>query len=273
MAFYNSDFHRNYFHSFHQTLIGRIIIINSIIFLLAFFNVKINNYSIINLFGLLPADLLKFKIWQIFTYMFVHSDIMHLFWNMLTLLMFGIELERLWGAKELFKYYLICGAGAAVFSFLFINNTSIYIIGASGAIFGLMLAYSKIYPDSEILFFFVFPIKIKYAVIILAIISLLLSFDRTTNIAHFTHLGGFVIGYLYLFFQTKTFSFQNYIQNIQQKKRKNKLIKLDKEISLMQSKVDELLKKISESGINSLTKSERKILLKASELIKQKDEI
>jgi membrane associated rhomboid family serine protease len=159
-------------------------------------------------FGLRPADIFgSLRIWQPITYMFLHAGISHILFNMLALWMFGVELERTWGSRYFVKYYFICGAGAAMTTVLlsFVPGTfgeQLYYsltIGASGAVYGLLLAYALYFPSRVILMFFVFPVPVRYAVAIMGAISLLLSMSGPGGgIAHTTHLGGLLVGYLYL---------------------------------------------------------------------------
>ncbi len=270
MYFNQPDFFKNLL----KTLVGKLIIINIAIFLLQLLNFPVNNNKLIILFGLLPGEVLNLKIWQIFTYMFLHGGFFHLFFNMLALLVFGLQLERLWGRKELFKYYVICGSGAAVFSFLFINQYNVPIIGASGAIFGLFLAYGLIYPNRQVIIFPIpIPIKIKYALIGLTLISLFSSFNNNSSIAHFAHLGGIVIGFVYLKHKIFFHQLNSYLLKKDEIKKQQKVEKLEVKIEKLQNNVDELLEKISNQGLHSLTDKERKILKRASELIKLKDEM
>jgi len=157
--------------------------------------------------GLLPADFVaQLRIWQPATYMFLHADLFHLLFNMLALWMFGTELERLWGQRYFLKFYFVCGIGAGlltiVFSFLpFDFSRALYeslVIGASGAIYGLLLAYGLYFPDRPILMFLLFPIPAKYFVMIIGAIAFYSSLGATGGIASATHLGGLVVGYLYL---------------------------------------------------------------------------
>jgi membrane associated rhomboid family serine protease len=141
-------------------------------------------------------------VWQPVTYMFAHAGISHLVINMLTLWMFGTELERLWGTRYFLKFYFACGIGAGLittaFALLpFAYATQIYVtptVGASGAVFGLLLAYGLYYPDRPIYLYFVFPVPAKYFVLIIGA----LSFFAGGGVAHATHLGGLLVGYLYL---------------------------------------------------------------------------
>ena len=158
-------------------------------------------------FGLRPADVVgKLQIWQLVTYMFLHGGIFHLLFNMLALWMFGVELERMWGSRFFTKYYFVTGVGAAMttlilsFTPLPFGDQLYYslTIGASGAVYGVLLAYALYFPNRPIYLYFVFPIPAKYFVMIIGAISLLSSTGGGGGIAHTTHLGGLVAGYLYL---------------------------------------------------------------------------
>ncbi len=158
--------------------------------------------------GLRPADVVgQLHLWQPFTYMFLHSGIFHILFNMLALWMFGVELERMWGSRFFLKYYFVCGAGAALTTmvlaftpFAFADQLySALTIGASGAVYGILLAYALYFPDRPIYMYLVFPIPAKYFVMIIGAISLLSSMGGPGGgIAHTTHLGGLLAGYLYL---------------------------------------------------------------------------
>ena len=134
-------------------------------------------------------------VWQLFTYMFLHGDFWHIGLNMFMLWMFGTPLEDLWGSRRFLKYYLITGLGAGVVNALLSPSSA---IGASGAIYGLLLAYAMSFPNRQILLLlFPFPIRAKYLVIIVGAIDLVLMFFHD-GIAHLAHLGGLLTGYLYL---------------------------------------------------------------------------
>ena len=163
--------------------------------------------SIILVFGLSPSDtVVRLHLWQPLTYMFLHEGIFHILFNMLALWMFGVELERTWGSQYFLKFYFVCGVGAAmttvVLSFLpGAFGQQLYYsltIGASGAVFGVLLAYALYFPNRPIYMYMVFPIPAKYFVAIMGAISLLSSMGGPGGIAHTTHLGGLVAGYLYL---------------------------------------------------------------------------
>lgn len=150
-------------------------------------------------FGLVPALAWKGWVWQLFTYMFLHGSFVHILFNMLALWMFGSELENLWGTRRFIKYYFFTGVGAGVTTALLNANSIVPTIGASGAVYGLLLAYGVTFPNRPILLYFLFPIKAKYFVILFGLIELFASFSGSrSGIAHLAHLGGLVFGWLYL---------------------------------------------------------------------------
>jgi membrane associated rhomboid family serine protease len=156
-------------------------------------------------FGLVPGDVLRhFALWQFVTYMFLHDPFGfgHILFNMLTLWMFGSDLERTWGTRRFLRYYFLCGIGAGicvVIANLFFGSLNTRTIGASGAIYGLLLAFGYLYPDREILFSFLFPIKAKYFVMILGAIAFLSSLSASQGgVSHVAHLGGMIFGYAFL---------------------------------------------------------------------------
>ena len=161
---------------------------------------------LIDLFGLRPqAVLTGLRIWQPVTYLFLHGGIGHILFNMLVLWMVGVQLERLWGLSFFLRYYFITGIGAGVATivagllpFAFSEPTYLAVtIGASGAIYGLLMAFAIYYPNTPILMFFLFPVPAKYFVMIIGAITFL-SVPRSAGVAHVAHLGGLVIGYVYL---------------------------------------------------------------------------
>lgn len=172
--------------------------------------------SIYYLFGFVPSAINNyFFIWQFFTYMFIHSSgLFHILFNMLVLWMFGSELEQLWKKKFFLLYYLICGVGSALVYFIGVNLYSIFggssavmnipVVGASGAVFGLLLAYGLIFGDRIILFMFVFPMRAKVFTILIAGVELLtmLNSGFGSPVANLAHLGGLLSGFLFLNFRS-----------------------------------------------------------------------
>jgi membrane associated rhomboid family serine protease len=146
-------------------------------------------------------------VWQLVTYMFLHAGLFHILFNMLALWMFGTELERVWGTRYFLKFYFVTGIGAAMltvaFSLLPLEvSRDIYrsgIIGASGAVYGLLLAYALYFPDRPIYMYFLFPVPAKIFVAIMGAIALYASVSGSNGgLANATHLGGILVAYLYL---------------------------------------------------------------------------
>jgi len=163
--------------------------------------------EVVRFLGLVPTDVIhQFRVWQLATYMFLHGGIFHIVFNMLALWMFGTELERIWGTRYFLKFYLVTGAGAGVLTVLvsllpFEFAQSIHrsiIIGASGAIYGLLLAYALYFPDRPIYMYFVFPIPANIFVAIMGAIAFFSSLSDAGGVANATHLGGLLVAYLFL---------------------------------------------------------------------------
>ena len=157
--------------------------------------------------GLMPEVVVRdLRVWQLATYMFLHAGVLHILFNMLALWMFGAELERTWGTRYFLKYYFVTGIGAAIltvffsllpFGFAQELHRSI-VIGASGAIYGLLLAYGLYFPDRPIYMYLVFPIPAKYFVMIMGALAFYSSVSESGGVASATHLGGILVGYLFL---------------------------------------------------------------------------
>lgn len=151
------------------------------------------------IFGLVPVRVVSDGwIWQAASYMFLHGGLFHLLFNMLMLWMFGRIIEAELGKKEFIKYFFITGIGAAFFSVLFSYNSRVPIIGASGAIYGLLMAFALLYPKATVYLYFVFPVTARQMVLMFVVLEFVASFNRHSGIANFAHLGGMLTGYLYL---------------------------------------------------------------------------
>ncbi|MBF25463.1 MAG: rhomboid family intramembrane serine protease [Flavobacteriales bacterium] len=194
-------------------IVKNLLIINGLLFLatITLMSQGINLKSILGLHHWQSPD---FETWQIISHMFMHGDFTHLFFNMFAVWMFGAQLENLWGSKRFLNYYLMTGLGAAILHFsifhffelpsynndiqniLIIKHT---VLGASGCLFGLLIAFGLLFPNTLLFFLFIpFPIKAKYFVIIYGIAELYygLQNNPNDNIAHFAHLGGMLFGFL-----------------------------------------------------------------------------
>ena len=251
-------------------VIRSLIIVNLAVFLVQtilklFFRVDISP-----IFGFVPYSFVNsLMCWQIFTYMFLHGGIIHIFLNLLALWMFGGDVERSLGSRNFFKYYVGCGVFAGICALVFEFNSTIPIIGASGAIFGILTAFGMLFPERVItlLLFFVIPVraKAKYFVIAFAALTFFQCLMSSGGgIAYFAHLGGIVFGYAYFknFLSVKTFfeSFPDNIHAVLFKKKVTPEIPPDIYIS---EEIDPILEKISREGMHSLTRREKKLLQKA----------
>src|SRR5690349_19380458 len=163
--------------------------------------------AIIEPLALIPHRVVEdASLWQLLTYMFLHAGVGHLAVNMLTLWMFGTELERVWGTRYFLKFYFATGIGAGILTVLFALlpfdvSQQLYasdVIGASGAIYGLLLAYALYFPDRPIYLYFLFPIPAKYFVMIMGALAFYSSVGESGGIASATHLGGLAVGYVFL---------------------------------------------------------------------------
>lgn len=151
-------------------------------------------------FGLIPWRIThELMIWQLVSYMFLHDGFFHIFINMFTLYMFGNDLERAWGQKRFLTYYFVTGIGAGLCFYLIEANAFSVMIGASGAIYGLLLAYGLLYPERYVYLYFFFPIKVKWLVIIMGSLAFISSVTgNSPGIANTAHLGGILVGYVFL---------------------------------------------------------------------------
>jgi membrane associated rhomboid family serine protease len=163
------------------------------------------------IFGFSPRGFLSGELWQIVTYPFLHGGLTHILFNALILYMLGAELEMRWGTRRFFKYYAVCAVGGALLQTLIWAVSlvafpsfspllgSIPIIGASGALYGLFVAFGVIYGDSMIYVMFLFPMKARHFVMLLTAITIVSAvFYSSSGVAHLVHLGGMLTGYLYL---------------------------------------------------------------------------
>jgi membrane associated rhomboid family serine protease len=159
-------------------------------------------------FGLYPAEIIGgLQVWRMVTYMFLHGGILHILFNMLALWMFGVDLERRWGTIAFAKYYFVTGIGAGLATVLasllpFGATRLMYgipTIGASGAIYGLLLAWALLFPHRQILFMFIFPLQARVAAAIMAAMAFLAAMSgANTGVAEATHLAGMLVGWIYL---------------------------------------------------------------------------
>ncbi len=178
-----------------------LIIANGIVFALQILDGIAGGGSFVRSFGLSPYSVTHdFFVWQLVTYIFLHGSFIHILFNMFALWMFGGELERSWGGREFVRFFFICGVGAGISSVMMEPDSTIPTIGASGAVYGILLAYGLLFPNRTILMIpFMIPVKVKYYVMFIGGMAFYLSFSGGGGgVAHIAHLGGMVFGFLYL---------------------------------------------------------------------------
>ena len=209
------------------TVTRYLLIANLIVFLLAAFFQR-HGIDLNNIGGLHYVTAQSFHWWQPITYMFLHANLSHIFFNMFAVWMFGPMIENEWGERRFLIYYLICGLGAAfiqeaVWALMLSNMSSTYdaasiayyanmlnTIGASGAVFGILFAFGWLYPDVPMFILFIpVPIRARIFVIIYALIELFAGLGSVAgltadHVAHFAHLGGMLFGWLLILYWKKT---------------------------------------------------------------------
>ncbi len=299
------------------TVTKNLLIINVLAFIAmyVFKSVPLLNGSQIDLNDLLGLHFFlasDFRLYQLVTYMFMHANIEHIFFNMFALWMFGCVVERVWGAKKFLFYYISCGIGAGLFQELaqygsyVMEGLSAYnavsidgmnmlmdtylnrwtTVGASGAVYALLLAFGMIFPEERIFIFpLPIPIKAKWFVMLYAGISLFSALTTTGgNVAHFAHLGGMVFGFFMIRYWKRhpypspsdenDFHFFDKFKN----KHKNQTHdpytdayneherdwKYNEQKQKEQNEIDSILDKIRKSGYDSLTAEEKKKLFDSS---------
>ncbi len=182
-------------------IIKKLMIIMGAVFLLQ----ELVSDRIVIFLGLVPGLVWhEYFLWQLGTYIFLHGDISHILFNLLALWMFGGELENFWGSSRFLKYFFFCGIGAGIVTvictvLLTPRYQLIPVIGASGALYGLLLAFGWLFPDRRIYVYFLFPIPARYFVIIFGLLEFVyFSRGGGGGISHITHLGGLLFGLIYM---------------------------------------------------------------------------
>jgi membrane associated rhomboid family serine protease len=275
---------------FFPPVIKALMISNVVIFLLAMFfgmfrigDVSLG-YVISYIFALYPLDG-GFQVWQLVTYMFMHGGLTHLFFNMFALWMFGMELENQWGSRKFLLYYAVCGVGAGISNLLVgpLFGPSGPTVGASGAVYGVLLAFGLLYPDRPIFLYFLLPIKARYFIMIYILFEIYAGVTSAGDgIAHFAHLGGAAVGFIFLMVDGDWLPFRKWISEWRTtlnrpyrpddglgnaKERgmfQNRTSQTGNEEEISQQRIDEILDKIGKTGYQNLTEEEKRILFDAS---------
>jgi len=214
-------------------IVKNLIFINALFFLATQFLFRdIGEFGLQGMFGLWPINHENFRPYQIFTHMFTHASIGHIFFNMFSLWMFGRMLENIWGPKKFLLFYLVCGIGAAVahmtvayFQYQqvldtlqmlkatgqteyidMIQSQPMYAVGASGAVMGVLVGFAYLFPNTELMLLFPpIPIKAKWLIIALVAFDLFGGLGKASDgIAHWAHLGGAAMGFILVYIWNKT---------------------------------------------------------------------
>jgi len=256
-----------------------LISINTIVFGLVILGALIGLDSqalVLSVGALIPIEFTQ--AWRFLTYNFVHVSFMHFLFNMLMLWMFGDEVAEFMGHRKFVGLYIFSGIFAGVFSipFYLFGSLSPYamIIGASGALMGVFVAYYKFFPERTLLLFFVIPLKMKYAIWVLIALDIMMS-QTNDSIAHFTHLGGVLAGFIFMNFFYRIPFWEKWFQPKRKKQHSqhNSSEKvLEGEVGYLDQdkQMDAILSRSIKKGVNSLTESERQYLLKAGERLRRR---
>ncbi len=278
--------------SFFPPVIKTLLILNTAVFLLYSF---IGSFTLDGMplrlvldyyLGLMPIGH-GFYPWQLITYQFMHANFLHLLFNMVFgLWMFGMEVENTWGSRKFLIFYLICGIAGGVSQLLLApildpSQTLGPVVGASAAVFGVLIAFGMMFPDRYIFIWFLLPIKAKYFILIMIALGI---FFAGPDVASLAHLGGAAAGFVYMLYDLRGFKLRARVRSMNvpgwfaSKPASSKTEYTDvvdakvfdireakkDERNDLQKHIDEILDKISQSGYQSLTEEEKKILFEAS---------
>lgn len=295
--------------SLFPPVIKNLLIINAAVYFIQFllesmmFNGIPGHYYLNRYFALNPivgADILgasnNFQIWQLVTYQFLHGGFSHIFFNMLMLWMFGMEIENFWGGRKFLFFYLLSGIVGGILQLIispFLGGSLLPTIGASGAVYGVMVAFAMFFPDRYIMFYFFIPVKAKYLITIFILFEFMAVGDMSF-VAHLVHIGGAIAAAIFVlldrrynfnidklfsglkpkntFEQKDSFKFGNTFRKPFSAKDKS-VVDADfyeinnpenKKEEVTQEQIDKILDKISQSGYQNLTDKEKRILFEAS---------
>jgi hypothetical protein len=187
---------------------------------------------------------------------------------MFALWMFGTEIEHTWGTRSFGKFYILAGLTGAILSLIVAPSSTSVIIGASGAIYGLLAAYWVMFPNRYLYIYFLLPVKVKWAIPGMMLLGFLFS---AGNIAHMAHLGGAIYGLVYLKLNWRWLSFGRRIKNLRYRHQEARLKRNREHAEDIMKRVDAILDKINEVGIENISKADRKFLEEASSQLTRKD--
>lgn len=253
-----------------------LIMANVIVYLVS----QISGGKFFDMFGLVPQHVLVDRwIWQPFTYLFVHGGFMHLLFNLFALWMFGMPVESQWGQWEFLKYYFLCGLGAAAASLILSPGSTLPIIGASGPVYGMLVAFAMLYPDAVVYLYFLIPVKASHMAILFGVIEFFTGVSGSTpTVARYAHLGGMVTGYVYIrwwwVIKVKARELGRRVSGAAPKSSRAGRVRPEPAAVPVDDRppmaeIDRILDKILVSGIDSLTDEEKAIMRKYSDQSRQ----
>ncbi len=244
----------------------RLIIANTMVFLLS-----MSTPTIVERLILVPVLIVQ-QPWTIVTYMFLHASFSHIFFNMLALFFFGPRLELVLGGQKFLLLYFISGMTGGVLSFFFTPHAAI--LGASGAVYGVMMGFAYFWPTESIYIWGIFPIQARYLIVIMTLLSLFGGFGfGEGGVAHFAHLGGFAGGYVYLAIDRRRSiraraSLEPTISTPSESDMKRwATIQRDKLHEVNREELDRILEKLHSTGVGSLSQNERAFLDRFSQMV------
>ena len=285
--------------SFFPPVIKNLLIINGVIFVITLlleqlvFNGMPGIYIVNKWFALNPiGEAYNFQVWQLITYQFLHANFSHILFNMIGLWMFGVEIEHIWGSRKFLYFYLLCGIVAGLFNLFLtplLGEPPALTVGASGAIYGVLIAFALFFPNRYIFLYFFIPVKAKYLIGFFVILEFFMV-NSGGNVAHLAHLGGALAGFVFILLDSKSnvdiksiFRRNKFQQNSSVNpfgkmanpfKKKPDIQEAsfyeqeEGQRNISQEEIDEILDKISKSGYQNLTAQEKKVLFEASKKMK-----
>lgn len=277
-------------------VVKNLLIINFVFYLATIAFDYVWHIDLAQYLGLHYIGASDFRPYQFVTYMFMHGNFAHIFFNMFALWMFGNSIENAWGPKRFLIFYMVCGIGAGLtqelvqyiqlrdivenYQYVKLNGQSIPVdaylnmlttVGASGAVYGILLAFGMMWPDSRIYIYFAIPIKAKWFVIIYGLLELFSGFSSVDNVAHFAHVGGMLWGFLLILYWrhkdngwTPKFKIRRDKNNTYYDNRPKSDWDYNKDRADDERRTNQILEKISKGGYSSLTEEEKEFLFKQS---------
>ena len=243
-----------------------LVSINFLIFLLQ--SVSKSEGLFFPLFGLVPKLVWsELMIWQPVTYIFFHGGIWHVLINMFVLWMFGSELERLWGKSHFLRFYFYTGIGSGLITLLFNYQSITPIVGASGSVYGVLLAYGLTYPNRKVYLYGLIPIKSLWFVIGIGLIAFISSFNNVSQVSHITHISGMFIAYMLI---KKPIYLDEIIFKIRKRILEYQVYNKEKKVTQhrqLEKEINRILDKINSQGFDKLSEEEQHQLYKGSHIL------